>query len=91
MELKRHFDTKFLLIGVYILAFLIYIIVGLSPAKATYHVDGSLSIPSISLGSDVTTLTLNDNTFDVPDTIVGSFSNHHNKTLLMGHSTTVFS
>ena len=91
MELKRHLDTKFLLIGIYILAFEVYIVIGLNPASAKYYqVDGNLSIPELGLYSDVTTLSLNGNNLDTPDTIVGSFSNHDNKTLLIGHSTTVF-
>ena len=91
MELKRHLDTRFWLVGAYFVALVIYLIVGLHPAGARdYNIVSSLYIPSIALDSDVTSLSLNDNKLDTPDSIVGSFSNAENKTLLIGHSTTVF-
>ena len=49
-----------------------------------------LNIPSIGLVSDVTTLELENRELKTPDEIVGSFSRSKNKTLLIGHSSTVF-
>lgn len=92
MELrKRHFNARRVFVGLYVLAFAVYIIVGLQPAEAKdYAVSAKLDIPSIGLDADVTKLTLNDNQLDTPDTIVGSYSQAENKTLLIGHSSTVF-
>lgn len=91
MELRRHVNFKNIFIVVYVLAFVLYIIIGLQPAKAhNYDVSGQLYIPKIDLVSDVTTLELNNKKLDTPDTIVGSYSRNDNKTLLIGHSTTVF-
>lgn len=91
MELRKRCNPKSIFIGLYILAFVIYIIFGLQPAEATnYEISANLSIPSISLSSDVTTLTLDSNGLDTPETIVGSFSNAENKVLLIGHSSSVF-
>ena len=92
MELKKRIDLKYILLGVYLLAFTIYIINGLQPAQASvYDVSGSLNIPSIGLVTDVTTLHLVDHELNTPDDIAGSFSRAENKTLLIGHSSTVFS
>lgn len=91
MELKRHLSGKYIFASLYFLAFAIYIIIGLQPAEAVqYDISGELSIPAINLTSDVTQLTLNDHKLDTPNTIVGSYSESPNKTLLIGHSTTVF-
>lgn len=92
MELKRHFDLRYIFVGLYVLLFVAYIIVGLQPAEAVanYQISANLSIPAIGLKSDVTELSLHDNNLDTPDTIVGSYSRADNKTLLIGHSTTVF-
>ena len=92
MELKRHFDLRYIFVGLYVLLFVTYIIVGLQPAEAAanYEISANLSIPAIGLRSDVTELTLRDGNLDTPDTIVGSYSRADNKTLLIGHSTTIF-
>ena len=91
MELKRRLDPKTVFIGLYVVLFSIYIIVGLQPADAAnYPVSAELSIPSIGLTSDVTTLQLENHALNTPDTIVGSYSQAEHKTLLIGHSTTVF-
>lgn len=92
MELKRHFDLKTLFFGIYFLALAVFLFFGLQPAEAFQgEYDAELSIPSISLEAPVVELQLLDHKLKTPDTIVGSFSNHQNKTLLIGHSTTVFS
>lgn len=92
MELKRHLDFRYVFVGLYLLAFLIYLVIGLQPADAkNYSITSNLEIPSISLYSDVAALELNNNQLLTPDEIVGSYSRAKNKTLLIGHSTTVFS
>lgn len=92
MELKRHYDWKHVFIGLYVVAFLAYIVYGLQPAGAvqSYEINGNLSIPGIDLAADVADLHLTDGELKTPDTIVGSYSRSENKTLLIGHSTTVF-
>ena len=91
MELRKHLSFKKIFIGVYFLAFAIYLIIGLQPAEAThYEISAELAIPSINLTTDVTTLALEDYKLNTPDTIAGSYTRAENKTLLIGHSTTVF-
>lgn len=91
MELRHRLDPRKIFVGLYIMAFAAYIIIGLQPADAAnYNVTGQLSIPSINLTSDVTEINLHDHKLDTPDTIVGSYSNTKHKTLLIGHSTTIF-
>ncbi len=91
MELKRHLDPKIVFIGLYALLILVYIIIGLQPVDAVqYDVTGEINIPSLNLRSEVTKLELEHGELKTPDTIVGSYSSNINKTLLIGHSTTVF-
>ena len=92
MELKKRISPKYIFIGLYFVAFLAFLIYGLQPAGAVQseQISGKLEVPSIGLVSDVTNLELEDRKLNTPDNIVGSFSNHKNKTLLIGHSTTVF-
>lgn len=92
MELRKSFDIRKIFFVVSFLVFVILLTLGLTPAEASaqYEVSGVLSIPSIQLTSDVTKLELKDRKLDTPAVIVGSFSNHKNKTLLIGHSSTVF-
>ncbi len=92
MELKQRLNPKYVFIGLYILAFLAYVIYGLQPADAaeSYDVSGNIRIPSIGLDSDVTTIGLDYGELHTPDTIVGSYTRNHNKTLLIGHAGTVF-
>lgn len=91
MELRRHLSLKGVFAGLYVLAFVVYIIVGLQPAGATDYVKSAeLLIPEIGLVSDVTTLELSDDGLATPDRIVGSYTQAKNKTLLIGHSTAIF-
>ena len=91
MELKKRFDFRYVFIGLFCFCLLVYIVVGLQPAGAAgYQISGEFFVPKIGLKSDVTTLDMHDRKLDTPDDIVGSFSQHPNKTLLIGHSTTVF-
>ena len=91
MELKRRLDFRKVLIVLYFVAFIAYLIVGLRPVDAKqYDIIAQLSIPSIELASDVAATQLQNGALETPDKIVGSFSNHENKTFLFGHSSTVF-
>ena len=92
MELKKRFDFRIVFLSLYMLAFLIYLLVGFLPAEAVnYKIDARLEIPAIGLVSEVTTLDLQERKLNAPDSIVGSYSRAENKTLLIGHSTTAFS
>lgn len=91
MELKKRFVFKDVFFKAYIFAFFVYLGFGFLPAVASnYEIDARLEIPVISLASDVTALELEDGKLNTPGLIVGSFSRAENKTLLIGHSTTVF-
>lgn len=91
MELKRRLDFRKVLIALYFVAFASYLIIGLQPADAKqYEITAQLSIPSIGLSSDVTAIQLQNRMLETPDKIVGSFSNHKNKTFLFGHSSMIF-
>lgn len=92
MERKRRLDSRIVFIVLYVLAFLIYIIYGLQPVGAAieYEVSSNLNIPSIGLETGVTELHLKDGELEVPDSIAGSYTEEANTTLLVGHSTTVF-
>lgn len=91
MELRKRLDSRIVFVVIYFSALLAYIIYGLQPAGAIdYVVSSTLSIPKIDLYSDVTNLELKNRELKTPESIVGSFSNQPNKTLLIGHSTTVF-
>ena len=92
MKLKRRFDWRKVLIVGYFVVLAAYLWIGFRPAEAAnnYDIAAELSIPSIGLVSDVTELSVNDGKLDTPDTIVGSYTRAQNKTLLIGHSSTVF-
>ena len=49
-----------------------------------------LSIPAISLEAPVATIQYTGSNLNVPEQIAGSYSVHHNKTLIFGHSSTIF-
>lgn len=92
MELKKSFNYRKIVLPLYVFLFLIYLAVGLMPAEATdYVVATELKIPHINLVSDVATLKLENYELKTPDSIVGSFTRSKNKTLLIGHASTVFS
>ena len=91
MELKRRLNPRVIFVSLYLIFFAAYIIYGLQPAEAVhYEITNRLSIPSISLETDVTQLEVKNGKLNTPDTIAGSFTKAQNKTLLIGHSTTVF-
>lgn len=91
MELKKHLDLRRVFVGLYALGFLIYVLFGLQPAEASsYEVTSKLLIPDIDLVADVTSLDLENGELKTPDEIVGSYTKSINKTLMVGHSSTVF-
>lgn len=91
MEIRKRFDRRVWFTVFTVAVTIIYIVTGLQSAEAVnYQISTVLSIPAIELSSDVTELSLNGRKLDTPDTIVGSFSQAENKTLLIGHSTTAF-
>lgn len=92
MELRKHPSLKSFFMGLYVLFFAIYIIVGLQSAEATqnYEISDILNIPSINLSTDVADLKLENHKLETPNDIVGKFQRAKNKTLLIGHSSTVF-
>ena len=91
MELRKRLNPIHILMALATVGFVVYLVFGLQFVDAAdYRVDGNLTIPSIDLKADVVNLNLEDGKLNTPDTIVGSFTNHVNKTLLIGHSTTVF-
>ena len=94
MEIRARLDFRKIVIPLYAVCFVVYLIFGLTPtsAGATYYeISGNLEIPAIDLNSDVTTLNIEDHQLKTPRTIGGSYSRSENKTLLIGHSSTVFS
>ena len=91
MEIKKRLNSRKLFVIVYCFCFAVYLLIGLSPAEATdYEASTELAIPSINLQSEVTTVALGNTGLDTPGTIVGRYSRNPNKTLLFGHSSTVF-
>ena len=82
----RVFTAAFLLIMLPI-----YLYIGLQPSVPAEALDYPvLSIPSISLNTPVAPLELQDHQLIAPELIAGAYSSHANKTLIIGHSSTVF-
>lgn len=77
-------------LAAYIFGIGIYLYYGLQP----YRVDASapirLVVPSINLSTPVDNVTKTGHSLDVPEFIAGAYSENTNKTLLIGHSNTVF-
>lgn len=91
MELKKNLSLRKIFTVLYIVSFLTYAAFSFTFSDGVaYTFDGGLVIPSINLTSGVTKLHLKDHKLNTPDTIVGSYSPHTNKTFLIGHSSTVF-
>ena len=95
MELKSRFDVRKILAFSCLILAVFCLYKGFEPANA---VDAAatasfaeISIPSIDLKSSVVKLKLEEHRLHTPDKIAGSFSRAENKTLIIGHSTTVFS
>ena len=83
---------------VYFVAGFAFIAIGLQPVKsaeAVYATESEtaeehLDIPSIYLSAPVKITSVVDNNLVIPEQIAASFSMHDNKTLIMGHSSSVF-
>ena len=91
MELKTKLDSRIIFVVLYFVLFILYSVLAFRVAGASeYMVSNHLVVPSINLVSDVTTLSLENNKLNTPDSIVGSYSSVDSKTLLIGHSSTVF-
>ena len=83
----------------YFLSAIAFVVIGLQPVRENTGVayateassaSGLLTIDSIDLDAPVKPVALNGRELEVPDQIVGSYSAHSNKTLLIGHSSTIF-
>ena len=91
MELRRKLDFKATFVLFYCVCFVLFCYIFIRPAVASeYKIDSYLIIPKIDLSSGVTTLSMQNGKLDTPDDIIGSYSITSSKTLLIGHSTTVF-
>lgn len=92
MELKRRIKPELVFIVIYIVMAIAFFWVGFQPAGAkNYDIISTLDIPSIGLNTDVARIEPENNKLNTPDEIVGSYQATKNKTLLIGHSSTVFS
>ena len=82
----------------YAIAIPTFIVVGLQPADTAAEVKASeiasaeeyLSIRSIGLETPVDRVYLKNNTLNAPEYIAGAYHAHANKTLVIGHSLTIF-
>ncbi len=91
MELRRRLDLRKVVGAVYFVAAFLFLVIGLQPVAAqNYELAAWLRIPKIGLELGVAKVGTQDNELMVPDELVGSFSQAENKTLLVGHRTTVF-
>ena len=91
MGIRQSFDIRKFVIISYFSSLFVYVIFGFMPAGAkNYDISGKVSIPAINMFSEVTSLELKGRKLETPDYIVGSYSNAENKTLLIGHRSTIF-
>ena len=97
-RLSRSKKIYLLIFATYFVAGFAFIAIGLQPVKdsaAVYAAETEaatslLTIDDINLYAPVKTVVLNDKTLEVPEQIAGAYSIHENKTLIMGHSSTIF-
>ncbi len=82
---------KVILTAFYMVTVPVFVYFGLQPAEAAnQEVVAELVIPSISLSTPVVASELAGRQLSVPDRIVSAYSENTTKTLLMGHSSTIF-
>ena len=81
---------KYCVLGLYLLFFSAFLYFGLQPAPVDASATSHLSIPSIQLDTPVETVSKQGRKITVPEVIAGAYSENPNKTLLLGHSNTVF-
>ena len=99
LRLSRKKKIYLLIFATYFVAAFAFITIGLQPIKdgvAVYAAESEtatalLSIDEINLYAPVKTVMLNGKTLEVPEQIAGAYSVHENKTLIIGHSSTIFS
>lgn len=98
--IKRHFwprnwperTWRVLAVAFFAIALPIYVFIGFQPATdAEAKNYPQLEISSIGLQTPVKNLELVDHQLETPASIAGSYSQNPHKTLLIGHSSTVFS
>lgn len=78
-------------VGFFLIMLPIYFYIGFQPAQSIEALSyPELNIPSIALATPVEPLQLIDRQLIAPDNIAGSYSPNPNKTLIIGHSSTVF-
>lgn len=80
-------------VGFFTIMVPIYAYLGMQPAVSLEFIDAgypNLQIESIGLETPVAPLTLQDRQLIAPNSIAGAYSSNENKTLLIGHSSTVF-
>ena len=97
-HLPREKKIYLVIFATYFVATFAFITIGLQPIKssaAVYAAEtetaiGLLTIDDIELRAPVKTVKLNGKTLEVPEQIAGAYSVHENKTLVIGHSSTIF-
>lgn len=79
------------IVGFFTILLPVYLYIGFQPWQSTVALDyPALDITSIGLSSPVAPLELTNHQLIAPDTIAGAYSQNYNKTLIIGHSSTVF-
>lgn len=87
------------ILSAYFIAGFAFITIGLQPSQSANSVyaaeaagaTATLDAPSINLSAPVTDVPLVGKNLEVPEQIAGAYSLHTNKTLIIGHSSTIFS
>lgn len=95
---SRRQKISLLIFSTYFVAGFAFIAIGLQPVRdsaAVYATESELatsllSINAINLHAPVKEVAMKGKTLEVPEQIAGSYSVHDNKTLIMGHSSTIF-
>ncbi len=92
MEIKNSFSWRKVFIRAYLAGFLVFLLGGLMPTEVNAKNESTeiLEIPAIDLVTDVVVARREGDRLVVPDNNVGSYSRANNKTLLVGHSSTIF-
>lgn len=82
---------RVLAVAFFVIALPIYVFIGFQPATDVEAKNyPQLEIPSIDLQTPVKNLELVNHQLETPASIAGSYSQNPHKTLLIGHSSTVF-
>lgn len=101
MPIRFHLERKHIIIALilfYLIALPIYFYLGLQPSQENAAAKAaevekavsSIKISSIDLDTPIVESNLNGKTLSVPDYVAARYSGETNKTLIMGHSSTVF-